>query len=214
MLRQFFTTAAVLGLMTAGSAWAQSDTTQEPAATGEAASGETEAGSDSVLDFGTPVGQEATGEVPLGERYSKEKFGDWDLACLKTETDQDPCSLLQIMRDETGSPIAEFSLFRIENGGQARAGATLVVPLETLLTAQVTIAVDGGNAKRYNYSFCNPVGCVAQIGLTQADIDAFRRGNKAVITIVPAPAPDQRIDMDLSLTGFTAGYDVVDVVSQ
>jgi invasion protein IalB len=118
------------------------------------------------------------------------------------------------MTDDSGNPIAEVSLFRIENGGQAKAGATIVVPLETLLTAQLTVAVDGGGGKRYNYSFCNPIGCVAQIGFTQADVNAFKRGNKAIVTIVPAPAPDQKIELELSLKGFTAGYDAVDVVKQ
>ena len=112
--------------------------------------------------------------------------------------------------------MAEVSLFRIDQpGGQAVAGATIIVPLETLLPAALTISVDGAiPGKRYNYSFCNPLGCVAQIGLTQADIDAFKKGSEATLSLRPAPAPDQRIEMKLSLKGFTAGYDVVDVVKQ
>jgi invasion protein IalB len=58
------------------------------------------------------------------------------------------------------------------------------------------------------------MGCVAQIGLTQGDIDAFKKGQKAVLSLRPAPAPDQVVEMDLSLKGFTAGYNVVDVVKQ
>lgn len=158
------------------------------------------------LDLGQPAGPQT------GERYSKEKFGDWDLACIRTESGEDPCSLLQVMTDENGNALAEISLFRLEGGGQAVAGATVIVPLETLLPAQLTIAVDGGAGKRYNYSFCSPMGCVAQIGLTQQDIDAFKKGASATVSLVPAPAPDQRVELDLSLNGFTAGYDVVDVV--
>ncbi|WP_293573424.1 invasion associated locus B family protein [Phaeobacter sp.] len=166
---------------------------------------------DDVLDLGQPVDQ----GPQLGQRYSKEQHGDWDLACVKTEGDTDPCSLLQIMTDEAGSPMAEFSLFRIDQeGSQAVAGATVIVPLETLLPAALTIAIDGAPAKRYNYSFCNPMGCVAQIGLTQGDIDAMKKGNVAKLSLRPAPAPDQVITMDLSLSGFTAGFNVVDVVQQ
>ena len=198
----FLPALAVLTL--AAPVWAQQSETAEDAPTAESA-----AGAESQLDLGQPVGS----EPQLGERYSKAKFGDWDLACIKTEAEVDPCSLLQILNDETGNPVAEFSLFRIANGTQAVAGATVIVPLETLLPAQLTIAVDGeAGGKRYNYSFCNPIGCVAQIGLTQEDVDAFKRGNVAKVSLRPAPAPDQLIELEMSLTGFTAGYDEVDIV--
>ncbi|MGR3615593.1 MAG: invasion associated locus B family protein [Paracoccaceae bacterium] len=188
------TLAALLALPVAG--FAQEDTTQAP-------EGET-------IDLGEPVD---TGPQ-LGDRYSKEKYGDWDLACIKTEGDKDPCSLLQILMDGNGNPISEFSLFRIDDDTPAVAGATIVVPLETLLTAPLTISVDGAPGKRYNYTFCNPVGCVAQIGLTEADVNAFRQGKKATLSLRPAPAPEQVINVDMSLTGFAAGFDVVDQVQQ
>lgn len=165
-------------------------------------------GGEAQLDLGQPV----TEGPQVGERYSKEKFGDWDLACLKTEGETDPCSLLQVVLDQSDNPIAEISLFRIAGGQQAVAGATVIVPLETLLPAQLTLSVDGGAAKRYNYTFCNPIGCVAQIGFTQADIDAFKRGKVAKLSLRPAPAPDQIVDLEVSLAGFTAGFDAVDVV--
>lgn len=160
------------------------------------------------LDLGRPVADADA----LGSRYMKESFGDWDLACIRTEAETDPCSLLQIMNGADGNPMAEISMFRLRNAGVAVAGATVIVPLETLLPAQLTISIDGAPGKRYNYSFCNPVGCVAQIGLTQTDIDAMKAGKEATLSLVPAPAPDRRVDMKLSLNGFTAGYDAVDIV--
>lgn len=210
------TLAAVLA-MTAPLA-AQETTAEEARASEETAGAETgeqteqeESTADQLLDLGEPV---ADGPK-LGERYSKEKHGDWDLACIRTEAETDPCSLLQVLTGPQGNPMAEVSMFRIEQqGGQAVAGATVIVPLETLLPAALTISIDGAPAKRYNYSFCNQLGCVAQIGLTQGDIDAFKKGKEAVLALRPAPAPDQVVEMKLSLSGFTAGYDVVDVVKQ
>lgn len=185
----------------------EAETAQDPAKKAE----EADSSADNLLDLGQPVAE----EPQLGQRYSKEKHGDWDLACVRTEAETDPCSLLQIMKDAEGNSIAEFSMFRIDQpGGQAVAGATVIVPLETLLPAALTISVDGSQGKRYNYSFCNQMGCIAQIGLTQSDIDAFKKGNEAVLSLRPAPAPDQVVKMTLSLSGFTAGYDVVDVVKQ
>lgn len=176
-----------------------------PAFAQEKATGDNPAASQ--LDLGQPA------EGPqLGQRYSKKKFEDWDLACIKTQAEKDPCSLLQVMKGPDGNPMAEFSLFRLEGGERAVAAATIVVPLETLLPAQLTIAVDDHPGKRYQYSFCSPIGCIAQIGLTEEDIAAMKKGKTATLSLVPAPAPDQVVKLTLSLKGFTAGYEAVDVV--
>ena len=168
-----------------------------------------EASTDTGLDLGQPVDS----GPKVGEQYSKEKHGDWDLTCLKMETGTDPCSIIQVLTDPNGNPMAEIRMFRINQaGGQAVAAATVIVPLETLLTAALTISVDGGPGKRYNYKYCNPLGCIAEIGLTQSDVDAFKKGTAATLSLRPALAPDQTIDMKMSLKGFTAGYNVVDVV--
>ena len=94
------------------------------------------------------------------------------------------------------------------------AGATVIVPLVTLLTEELKMAVDGGTAKSYPYRVCTEAGCVAQLGLTQADIDTFKRGANATITLVPAQAPDQVINIPVSLSGFTKGYDAVGAFTQ
>lgn len=163
---------------------------------------------DAQLDMGQPVVE----GPQVGDRYAKETFGSWELACFKTIDGNDPCSLVQILLDATGNPTAEVSLFRINDGGAAVAGMTVVVPLETSLPAQLTISVDGSPGKRYIYSFCNLIGCIAQVGLTQEDVDAFKKGNKAGVTLVPAQAPDQVITLDMPLNGFTAGFESVDIV--
>lgn len=213
------TLAVVMALTT--SVAAQDAETQTPdATTGEApaAQPEQQGQPEQAAPSAAPaldLGQEVQTGPRLGERYSKEKHGDWDLACVKTEAPQDPCSLLQIVLDENGNPLAEMSLFRIESANSpAVAGATVIVPLETQLAAGLTIAIDGAPAKRYGFTFCNQLGCVAQIGLTQEDVDAYKRGNEAVMSLRPAQAPDRVIDMKLSLSGFTAGYNVVDLVKQ
>lgn len=202
MLRTL-TSLSILALMTVGTPTFAQTETSEPPAEAEAATG------DSQLDMGQPVSDGPA----LGERYSKEKHGDWDMACIKSEAEVDPCSMLQILKDDQGNAVAEMSLFRLESGGQAVAGATMIVPLETLLTARLTIAIDGGPGKQYQFAYCNPIGCFANIGLTQADVDALKRGNSATVSIVPAPAPDEVIRLPMSLKGFTAGYNVVDVVA-
>lgn len=161
-----------------------------------------------ALDMGEPV----TDGPKIGERYAKETYGSWELACLKTAGDTDPCSLVQILTDNVNNPTAEISLFRIAGAGQAVAGITVVVPLETSLPAQLTISVDEAPGKRYIYSYCSQIGCVAQIGLTEEDVAAFKKGNMAIVSLVPAQAPDQVVSLEMPLNGFTAGFEKVDVV--
>ena len=160
------------------------------------------------------LGEEAVEGPKVGEAYIDEKFGDWSMRCVKVEEGEDPCQMYQLLADAEGSPISEFTLFRLPGEGQARAGATVIVPLETSLSAQLTMKIDDNAARRYPFAFCNNVGCYARIGLTEEDVNAFKRGKAATLTIVPILAPDQRVDISLSLTGFTAAYDSVSVIEQ
>lgn len=162
------------------------------------------AGSD--LSLGEEVGQEPR-PVQVGEAYISGEEGDWSLRCLKAEEGSpDPCQLYQLLHDELGNSVAEISLFPIPNGTRAAAGATIVVPLETLLTEQITLSVDGGTARRYPFTFCNSAGCVSRVGFTADEVEIFKRGNAATLRMVPAAAQDQDVVLTLSLAGFTAGY--------
>ncbi|MGY9050076.1 MAG: invasion associated locus B family protein, partial [Rhodobacterales bacterium] len=106
------------------------------------------------------------------------------------------------------------SLFKVDGSSEVAAGATFVVPLETLLTQKLTIAVDTGPAKRYDFSFCTQVGCYARVGFTSAEMAAFKAGVAGKVTIVPALAPDQKVTLDMSLSGFTAAYDQITSIKQ
>ncbi|MFD1912923.1 invasion associated locus B family protein [Halodurantibacterium flavum] len=154
------------------------------------------------------LGEEIGGDE-IGDAYVAETFGDWEMRCIRAPEGQDPCQLYQLLDDAEGNSVAEISLFSLPDGQQAAAGATIVTPLETLLTQQITLQVDGATAKRYPFTWCSMAGCVARVGFTQAEVDAFKRGNRATMTIVPVVAPDQQVALDISLQGFTAGYDAV-----
>ncbi|MCZ4351406.1 invasion associated locus B family protein [Roseovarius aestuarii] len=177
-------------------------TTDEP--TAEAASDATE-GTASEPAFSE--GREVAPEEPA--IYIKEQHGDWNLRCFRNPEGEDPCQLYQLLREADGNPVAEFSIFKLDGQPPAVAGATVIVPLMTLLTKELSLSVDGGTAKTYPYRVCTEAGCVAQLALTEADINAFKRGNKATIGLVPARAPDQQVKISVSLTGFTAGYTAV-----
>ena len=159
-----------------------------------------------------PAAEEfSTGEIvksttAMGEYFVKGTYGAWTLRCLKTEQQQDLCQLFQLMHTPDGVPVAEYNLNPIQSDGRVVAGANVITPLETLLTQQLTIQVDDNNAKIYPFAFCVQMGCVARIGLTQDDLDSYRAGAQATITMFPAAAPTQPERLTLSLQGFTSGH--------
>lgn len=161
---------------------------------------------DDISRAGISMGEEVDG---IGTTYIKETHGDWALSCVRSDLGADPCQLYQLMQDDQGNSVAEINLFNLPPGSQAAAGASIVTPLETLLTAQITMRVDAGQAKRYPFTLCASMGCIARVGFTEAELAAFRRGNKATLIIVPAMLPDEQVEITLSLAGFTAGYQAV-----
>lgn len=161
-----------------------------------------------VDENGDPVAAEPT-EPQVGQQYLADIYNDWALRCLKVEEGEDPCQMYQLLRDADGNEVAEIAIVPLANSGQAVAGATIVVPLETLLPEQLTLRVDGGQARRFPFNFCNVGGCVTRVGLTSQDIGLFRRGAQATLSMVPAAAPDQTVTVTMSLSGFTAAFEAV-----
>ena len=73
----------------------------------------------------------------------------------------------------------------------------------------MTLQIDDAKGKLYPDTFCAPIGCVARIGFTAEEITAMKAGANAKITIVPFVAPNEKVELTISLKGFTAGYDAV-----
>ena len=200
--------ALSLALLIPFGAWAQSTDTE--AAETDTQAEETQQDGTGIEDQ-LSLGEPANAEPQVGQTYIGEKNGDWEMRCIRAEEGEDPCQMYQLMTDSEGTPVAEISIFRLPEGGRAVAGATIIVPLETSLPQQLTMRVDAGQARRYPFAFCNTVGCYSRVGLVQEEVNAFRRGNAATVTIVPALAPDQKVELKLSLSGFTASYDKTSV---
>lgn len=184
------------------------DSTQAPAA--EAPAAEAADTTDEPATTGLSIGEEVSEGPQTGDTYTLSEHGDWRIRCVKMQEGQrDPCQLYQLLRDAQGNSVAEVNLFGVEGAGEIVAGANVVTPLETLLTEQLTLRVDSAAPRRYPFTFCASIGCVSRLGLTNADIAGFKRGNVATISIVPLGAPDQRVNLTMSLTGFTAGFDAI-----
>ncbi|MEO9825451.1 MAG: invasion associated locus B family protein [Paracoccaceae bacterium] len=192
-------------------AWAQDSTQDAPQAApieGEAAAEDApvvDGNNANGLSTGTPVSD----GPQVGQTYVAETFQDWEVRCVRADGGKDPCQLYQLLKDADGNSVAEFSMFNLPEGGQAVAGATIITPLETLLTAELRLSVDGGSAKRYPYSFCSGIGCFSRVGFTAEEVNQFKRGSAGKVVIVPAAAPDGTVELTVSLSGFTAGWNAV-----
>ena len=194
------------------------DTADSAAPDAEAEAPGAESPSVSDLSMGTPAGQSADGP---GAPYVREEFGDWALRCVRVEDGPEPCMLYQLLLDENDNPVAEIGLFPLPEGNEAIAGANFVAPMETFLPAGLRLRVDSGETLTYPFTVCSargfsPLlssGCLARIGFDQAMVNRFKRGSSATITILPAAAPDQEVVLNLSLSGFTAGFDAQGAVA-
>lgn len=146
--------------------------------------------------------------IGLDERaYISEVIGDWALQCLRTEDGgEEPCQMYQKLTDGNGTPVMEITVFKLQGRGIITAGASIVVPLETLLTSGLRMQIDSAPERRFDFAFCTEFGCYARLGLTAEDVAALKKGAVAALRIVPAAAPDQEVALDLSLRGFTASY--------
>ncbi len=204
MTRRFTRLALGFGLSMALSAigpmaMAQTTTTA-PAADPATAAG---------VSLGVPDGMPSQSQAEVGGVYLATKFDAWEQRCVKTADGADPCQLYQLLKDTAGNPTAEVSFFTLPAGSQAVLGATVLVPLETLLTANLKLAVDQNVAMVYPYSYCTGAGCLAKTGFTADDLVALKKGATANVIIVPAAAPDKTVVVPISLKGFSAGYQAI-----
>ena len=144
-------------------------------------------------------------------RYQSPYLSPWFAKAVADVRDD---VFVAVLEDQNGQSVAEINLFPLPPEDELAAGATIVTPLETLLTQQLTLSVDGGAARRYPFTFCNTAGCVARVGFTQDEVNQFKRGARATLRMVPAAAPDQEVVLNVSLTGFTAGIDGLETPGQ
>ena len=204
------TISAAILIGAAGNTWAQ-DAQQETPADAEPVAeteqpAETEAETEAV-----PQTNAADAEFPItgtvaGPELSSEKFGDWDLRCTADESE---CFLYQLVVNPAGDPVSEISIIALPAGGEAVTGATVVTPLGTLLPAGLSFQIDSGPVQKFPFSWCLRSGCFSRFGLPAEGLASLKAGSKAIMSLSALDIPDQPIDLEVSLTGFTAGYNAM-----
>ncbi len=156
-----------------------------------------------------PVAGASTAEQP--KEIIRETHGDWEIRCT---TANNTCFLYQLMMNDEGAPVAEFSIVKLPLGSEAVAGATIVAPLGTLLTRGVIFAVDDAEVVQYPFSWCTRPGCFSRFGLTDLLVADMKSGSNVNITLYSIGNAQNAIPISASLNGFTAAFDALENQSE
>ena len=140
------------------------------------------------------------------EPYIKERFKNWSLKCIKPVNSIERCEANQIIFNQKQQPVAEISIIKLPRGQVATAAATIIVPLETILSEGLVLAIQELEPKKYQFKFCNSLGCYSQIGLTDDEVEALKRKEKASIFLKHISSSDQQIVIPMSLDGFSKTF--------
>ena len=140
------------------------------------------------------------------EPYIKERFENWSLKCIKPVNSIERCEANQIIFNQKQQPVAEISIIKLPKGQVAAAAATIIVPLKTILSEGLVLAIQELEPKKYQFKFCNSLGCYSQIGLTDDEVEALKRKEKASIFLKHISSGDQQIVIPMSLDGFTKTF--------
>ena len=167
-----------------------------------------------------PVSSQEASELSLGkplntlrnpgEIYLAGTKGDWNVRCVTGNPGEiDKCEIQQLIFLNENTPIADISIFKLPKGEIAIAAANVMVPLETLLTKKFRFAFSKETVKEFPYSFCNKNGCLVRMGLLEEDVEALKKGKSSELAITHISNPDSSIELNLSLDGFTAAFDII-----
>lgn len=145
-------------------------------------------------------------EVGEEQLYVSEIFKDWKKICRKDSDEEDLCHIYQLILDENDHPTSELTLYRIENEEGVSAVATVLVPLETLLTSNLSLNIDKGVSVEFPFSWCDKRGCYARIAFTDDDVFSMRNGQSGTIKIFSISSADKAIILKLSFLGFIDAF--------
>ena len=145
-------------------------------------------------------------EAQQAQNVERTQHADWTRECgAPAGTNQRLCVLSQVVKDQQGKPIVAAQVVKPPNGQPAIL--RFLAPLGIWLRPGVEMNIDGGSRTKLEYEICNEQSCMAQMQLSQGLVNAMKRGSAANITL--RSIRRQKLDLKVSLRGFTAGYNAL-----
>ena len=151
-------------------------------------------------------GQDSDVPSSAGQIYEQATHKDWKVLCVNSGLEKDPCHIYQLLRDPGGHPTAEIFIHRVYGEEGISGAATVLTPLETLLTANLEFQFDAQSVSTYPFSWCDRRGCNVRIALTDDDVLSMKKFGAGKIRIETIANPGNKIEIDVSYLGFTAAY--------
>ena len=148
-----------------------------------------------MYDIQRPAGMAALAAIlaaklatPLAAQPDQlsETYRDWTVSCSSVvaadgEGVQRVCEMRQELRQQdSGQRVLSVALRRDETGG---AVMTLVVPFGLNVRGEVEITVGDQALPGIPFETCLPQGCIAGGPLSEAGIEALRRGESAQVAL-------------------------------
>ncbi|MGO2391755.1 MAG: invasion associated locus B family protein [Halomonas sp.] len=135
------------------------------------------------------------------QNVDTQRFQDWEVSCPSASGQQQGCTMSQIVNN----PNSNEPLMRAIVGNSSQINSPVmafVMPLGVNLAAGMQLQVDNNEPVGFPYQFCQEQGCRADLPLEPSMLQQLRGGSTATVSAID---PDgQRLDMDMSLMGFTS----------
>ena len=189
MIRKLTAVWAVLFVLSGGAAFAQ----------------EAEQSTDEQSDTGNAALDLQVGEVIV--QPTETVFDDWTVICIRNDEGEENCRMQQVVLNDSGTPIATLEVWKINNNTDLVAGSVIALPLGVMLEEGILMQVDQALPRRYRYVMCDRDGCYSRLGLSRNEVGRMKAGSSMSMTIFAFANPDQPIDLEISLAGFTKAFD-------
>ena len=142
----------------------------------------------------------------------KATHGDWEIRCIEGTND---CVMSQIGKIAGGENALFVALRRLNgvkdrNGTTYAAVITVQTPLGILLPYGLRLKIDSDEVVPIPLSRCLPQFCIAETGTTNEFVNKMKRGNTAGFGFFL----DKEVLVNISLRGFTKGFNSLTPVSQ
>jgi invasion protein IalB len=114
------------------------------------------------------------------------------------------CSTENSLLTDSRQLITSVSFSEI-NGNLDQRFIQVLVPSGRLIAPGISMSIDGGQSRKFEYTMCLPDRCAAEAPLTDDLIDAFKRGSTVTFTVTNTRSESG--SSSLSLAGFATAYD-------
>jgi invasion protein IalB len=134
----------------------------------------------------------------------KSTHGDWQMSCdIPPGASFEQCALIQNVTAED-QPNVGLSVIVLKTADRQARLLRVLAPLGVLLPNGLGLFIDETDMGRVAFVRCLPNGCVAEVLMDDALIDALSAGQTALFVVFKTP--EEGIGIPVSLDGFREGF--------